>query len=49
MRNNKEKSSVTFTPEDKRLIAALSAKLGVKQGVIIVLGIRALAEKEGVR
>jgi hypothetical protein len=42
-------SGIRFTDDDRKIISALKAKLGVDTTQIIRLGIRALADKEAVR
>jgi hypothetical protein len=42
-------SGIRFTPDDRKFIDALKKQLGVDTTQIIRLGIRALAQKEGVQ
>jgi predicted transcriptional regulator len=44
----KKATTIRYTPEARRLLKLLAAKLGVTQSAVIELAIRALAKAEGV-
>jgi Arc/MetJ-type ribon-helix-helix transcriptional regulator len=41
--------SIRPSPQDDKILTALAAKLGVNASAVIRLGLRLLAEKEGVK
>jgi len=44
----KEAVSFRVTPDAKRLLAALSGKLGIAQSAVLELAVREMAERKGV-
>jgi predicted transcriptional regulator len=44
----KQPTSIRFSPEAKRLLALLAAKLGISQAAVMEIAIRRFAEQEKV-
>lgn len=48
MRKASEHTSIRFTPEARRLLEALSQRLGVSKTAVLEMAVRKFAEREGV-
>ena len=49
MTRQRKMVSIRPSPQDDKILTALAAKLGVNASAVIRLGLRLLAEKEGVK